>query len=376
MESVGSTGQLPALSTLFGSRGLASAEEEESSNAATLSTNLESDPVLEGLSDTNIPQLSILMNALAAGSTDQHDERQSSQSINDEGPEDASMYQSNVPNISLFGGLNYAPPLSTASFSYSTTTPNNEDVGSSTPVSSQSQSSSSASSMFGKSNINQSLPHLSFLMNNVQFQVTDDDSGASHNTITMPSTELTGAGSSAVQKFNFKHLVNCTNNFNDDSYTESMGRKLGAGGFGSVHLAVNLAAGIPLAAVKRLHRNFEQVKEKFDLEIKILSEHCHENLVKLIGYAAEEEDGGEMCLIYEFVDGGNLERRLELSRRGEATLDIGRRLGIAVGVAQGIAYLHSAKLIHRDVKSANVLLTAEDVPKVRGEDTDRCGVVG
>lgn len=389
IDSGGSTGQVPVLSELFGSRGLVSVVEENS-NAPTLSTNLQSDPVLEGLSDEGIPNLSILMNAAAVGCVSATVTSTAFSSSTTAGGEqmtrsdglessDASVYQSNVPNMSLFGGMNFAPAVEESQYqqqsspSGSTSTP---DSSTTTSVSGLSQSSS-----FANSTTNHSLPQLSFLMNNVQF-TSSGDSPASNSTITSsnnnamatatPTLHPQTTTADAVAKFTFEHLLNCTNNFNDQYFTDpqTAGRKLGAGGFGSVHLAVNLAAQIPVAAVKRLHKNFQQVKEKFDLEIKILSEHCHENLVRLLGYsaAAEEEEledgGGELCLIYEFVAGGNLERRLELCRRGAAVLTIQKRLGIAFGVAKGIDYLHSAKLIHRDVKSANVLLTEGDIPKV------------
>lgn len=370
LDSGGSTGQVPVLSELFGSRGLVSVVEENS-NAPTLSTNLQSDPVLEGLSDEGIPNLSILMNAAAgcvsatgnsssSSSTSLARSTAGDQMTSSTNGLDASVYQSNVPNMSLFGGMHFAPAVEEAQYQQSSPSTSTPDSSTTTSVSGLSQSSSFANSI-----TNHSLPQLSFLMNNVQFSSGDNSTMTSSNNAMATATPT--PQTEAVARFTFEHLLNCTNNFDDQYFTDprSGGRKLGAGGFGSVHLAVNLAADIPVAAVKRLHKNFQQVKEKFDLEIKILSEHCHENLVRLLGYSAQAEDGGELCLIYEFVAGGNLERKLELCRSGAAVLPIQKRLGIAFGVAKGIDYLHSAKLIHRDVKSANVLLTEnEDIPKV------------
>lgn len=167
-----------------------------------------------------------------------------------------------------------------------------------------------------------------------------------------------------VDRFSLSDLKQCTDDFNDHDYVagELTGRKLGAGGFGSVHLAVGLSEDIHLAAVKKLHRNYEKVDEKFELEINILSMHKHDNLVQLLGFC---HDRDVLCLVYEYVSGGNLERRMDLVRQRRAHLSAHTRLSIAFGIALGIEYLHKAELIHRDVKSANVLLTDDDVPKVK-----------
>lgn len=392
IESARSTGQVPVMSELFGSAGLVSADEENS-NAPTVSTNLQTDPVLEGFSDVDIPNLSILMNAAATGAPSSLIQSTSASAVDEElyqmgSRSYESVYQSNLPNISLFGGMQFAAAAAPTVESQE----ESSSASASTPCDSSSTTTSVSeqSSLFA--NTNHSLPQLSFLMNNVQLSESSGTQSTMAESSSIPITidSIVAAGSpscpaqhpssSAVQKFSFQHLLNCTNNFNDEYFTVpgSGGRKLGEGGFGQVYMAINLTAQIQVAAVKRLHRNFEQVKEKFELEIKILSEHSHENLVKLLGYSDEEKShdddkrqqqqqsfAGEMCLIYEFVAGGNLERRLELCRRGEALLSLEQRLGIALGVAKGIDYLHAAQLIHRDVKSANVLLTSgQDIPKV------------
>lgn len=354
MHSSSTNGQVAAITDLFDNEAMVTADEN--SNAPTLSTNLESDPIIEGLSGVSIPNLSVLQNAVqiinerSASDASYSSYPLPNSSVFDSGSV-RSEYQSDVPNMSLFGGMNFAE-VAHSNASSSTTD-------SSTSVSLRSDISASASSMGNSINNNHHsmLPQLSFLMNNAQVVLTDDF-GASNN---IPSID---SSTTRVEKFNFDHLLNCTDKFNDDDFTgvAATGRKLGAGGFGSVHLGVNLTTHIPLAAVKRLHKKEQQVRQKFDLEIRILSSHRHENLVQLLGYA---DDADEMCLVYEFVGGGNLERRLELCRNDKAILTIAKRLTIAVGVARAIEFLHRAELIHRDIKSANVLLTdADDHPKV------------
>lgn len=367
MNDSWSTGVVPVISELFPNGAIVTADE--ASNAPTLSTNVQSDPILDGLTDVELPNLSMLMNVAANTGVETHFERQlttmNSESVNETSMvhqsvsasmDSAAFFQSGVPNVSLFGGMHVAEETLVETTA-STTTSSGSTSSSSTinlpSVETPEQSFSNTNQSF--SSTNQSLPQLSFLMNNIQMASTSFNG--------VPETETESIPYSSVQQFSFSHLTNCTNNFNGDDFTSLSlpGRKLGAGGFGSVHLGINLAPLIPVAAVKRLHKNFGQVGQKFDLEIQILSQHQHENLVQLLGYS---DDCAEMCLIYEFVSGGNLERRLELCRSNEGKLPIHRRLGVALGVAKGIDYLHAAKLIHRDVKSANVLLTEEDTPKV------------
>lgn len=353
---------------------MSKADETSTSNAPnTISTNLESDPVLEGLSEVELPNLSIFMNAAAAATTTSQPDlidMQSTGAVNEANDEDYDLvYQSNVPNISLFGGhfLAQTDESTTIAETIENGSVENEDSStppdySSTSVSIRSESPSSSSAYY----VQNSLPQLSFLMNNAMQlnDVEDCSSFVSSSNATTPATAATApktttTSSFSVQKFNFEHLLNCTNNFEAT-------RQLGVGGFGTVYMALQLNSDFPTAAVKRLHKKNQQnpdqvVAEKFELEIKVLSQHRHPNLVGLLGYA---DDCQELCLVYEFVAAGNLEQRLGRCRGRETVLTVQQRLEIALGVARAIDYLHAAKLIHRDVKSANVLLTEDNLPKV------------
>lgn len=307
---------------------------DENSNGATQSTNLPSDPGTEEL------PFSILMQAAARTDNDSQFSRISQRS-NVSAVEFSGGFQSSMP-ISLLGQINFGAAAEDPSQTQST----NQSTTNSSSSCSAPSSESFAEQL--SSVVNHSLPDLSFFENNNIIQ-------SMQSTNEVPTTR--------VEKFAYAHLQNCTNNFNNDNFTDlnSPGRKLGAGGFGSVHLATNLSAQTPMAAVKRLQTYFEFMKKKFDLEISILSPRNHENLVRLLG---SSDDGGNLCLIYEYVSGGNLEQRLESCRKGERKLAIQKRLDIALGIAAGINYLHSERLAHRDVKPANVLLTDEDIPKV------------
>ncbi|CAI7776113.1 unnamed protein product [Closterium sp. NIES-54] len=93
------------------------------------------------------------------------------------------------------------------------------------------------------------------------------------------------------------------------------------------------------------------------LQVRTVSRLSHRNLVRLLGYCSER---GEQILVYEFVPNGPLSNYLYASHQG-ACLDFQQRLEVAIGVAEGLAYLHSSTqpaMVHRDIKPANILLDA------------------
>uniref|UniRef100_A0A182SD25 Protein kinase domain-containing protein n=1 Tax=Anopheles maculatus TaxID=74869 RepID=A0A182SD25_9DIPT len=163
----------------------------------------------------------------------------------------------------------------------------------------------------------------------------------------------------AVTDYTYDLLRNVTDNFNPALFTNGNlqtpdGRSIGAGGFGTVFLALNLSSTIPVAAVKRLDPDKYKFREKFQLERDILSKHCHGNVVSLLGSSS---DGPYLCLVYEYLKDGNLETALSLVRRGQRQMEHKIRLKYLKDVANAIEFLHEkAKIIHRDVKSANILL--------------------
>uniref|UniRef100_A0A1J3HRS7 non-specific serine/threonine protein kinase n=1 Tax=Noccaea caerulescens TaxID=107243 RepID=A0A1J3HRS7_NOCCA len=144
-------------------------------------------------------------------------------------------------------------------------------------------------------------------------------------------------------------LLKSTNNF-------SQANIIGCGGFGLVYKA-NLPDGSK-AAVKRLSGDCGQMEREFQAEVEALSRAEHENLVSLQGYC---KHGNDRLLIYSFMENGSLDYWLhERVVDGNLTLlkwDV--RLKIARGAARGLAYLHKVcepNVIHRDVKSSNILL--------------------
>jgi hypothetical protein len=144
--------------------------------------------------------------------------------------------------------------------------------------------------------------------------------------------------------FSFEELKGCTENFSDS-------HEIGAGGYGKVYKGT-LGDGIRVA-IKRAQSGSMQGAPEFKNEIELLSRVHHRNLVSLIGFCFEQ---GEQMLVYEFVAGGTLRENLVVKG---SYLDWKKRLRITLGSARGLAYLHELAdppIIHRDIKSTNILL--------------------
>ncbi|XP_022845282.1 calmodulin-binding receptor-like cytoplasmic kinase 3 isoform X1 [Olea europaea var. sylvestris] len=137
--------------------------------------------------------------------------------------------------------------------------------------------------------------------------------------------------------------------------------KVGEGGFGTVYRA-ELPDG-QVVAVKRAKKElFETLRTEFRSEVELLAKIEHRNLVKLLGYI---DKGNNRLIITEYVPNGTLREHLD-GVRGKI-LDFNQRLEISIDVAHGLTYLHlytEKQIIHRDVKSSNILLTERMRAKV------------
>ncbi|XP_028779164.1 PTI1-like tyrosine-protein kinase At3g15890 [Neltuma alba] len=150
--------------------------------------------------------------------------------------------------------------------------------------------------------------------------------------------------------FSLKELHSATNNFNYDN-------KLGEGGFGSVYWG-QLWDGSQIA-VKRLKVWSNKADMEFAVEVEILARVRHKNLLSLRGYCAE---GQERLIVYDYMPNLSLLSHLHGQHSAECLLSWSRRMSIAIGSAEGIAYLHhqaTPHIIHRDIKASNVLLDAD-----------------
>ncbi|KAE8680635.1 Proline-rich receptor-like protein kinase PERK5 [Hibiscus syriacus] len=132
----------------------------------------------------------------------------------------------------------------------------------------------------------------------------------------------------------------------------SQANLLGQGGFGFVHKGV-LPSGKEIA-VKSLKTGSGQGEREFQAEVEIISRVHHRYLVSLVGYCIAKQ---QRMLVYEFLPNNTLEYHLH--RNDRPVMDFSTRLRIALGSAKGLAYLHEdchPRIIHRDIKSANILL--------------------
>lgn len=145
--------------------------------------------------------------------------------------------------------------------------------------------------------------------------------------------------------FSYGELKKCTSNF-------SMSNEVGSGGYGKVYRGVLVDGQV--VAIKRARQGSTQGGLEFKTEIELLSRVHHKNLLGLVGFCFEQ---GEQMLVYEFMPNGTL--RDSLCGKSGITIDWKRRLRIALGSARGLTYLHelaSPPIIHRDIKSTNILL--------------------
>ncbi|KAH8510734.1 hypothetical protein H0E87_008316 [Populus deltoides] len=155
--------------------------------------------------------------------------------------------------------------------------------------------------------------------------------------------------------YSLKELEIATHGFSEENV-------IGEGGYGVVYRGVLQDGSV--VAVKNLLNNKGQAEKEFKVEVEAIGKVRHKNLVRLIGYCA---DGSSRMLVYEYVDNGNLEQWLhgDVGPVSPMTWDI--RMNIAIGTAKGLAYLHEGlepKVVHRDVKSSNILLDRKWNPKV------------
>ncbi|OAO89739.1 hypothetical protein AXX17_AT5G35480 [Arabidopsis thaliana] len=176
-------------------------------------------------------------------------------------------------------------------------------------------------------------------------------SGSNHSLV--PSISNLGNGSvySGIQVFSYEELEEATENFS---------KELGDGGFGTVYYGT-LKDGRAVAVKRLFERSLKRV-EQFKNEIDILKSLKHPNLVIL--YGCTTRHSRELLLVYEYISNGTLAEHLHGNQAQSRPICWPARLQIAIETASALSYLHASGIIHRDVKTTNILLDSNYQVKV------------
>ncbi|XP_059316810.1 G-type lectin S-receptor-like serine/threonine-protein kinase B120 isoform X3 [Lycium ferocissimum] len=161
-------------------------------------------------------------------------------------------------------------------------------------------------------------------------------------------------GNIDVPFFSLESILVATDDFSEQN-------KLGQGGFGPVYKGI--FSGGREIAVKRLSSHSGQGLNEFKNEVILIARLQHRNLVRLLGYCFQSS---EKILLYEYMANKSLDTFI-FDRRRCMILDWSKRFEIIEGIARGLLYLHHdsrLRIIHRDLKTSNILLDEELNPKI------------
>ncbi|KAL4569362.1 hypothetical protein LXL04_024998 [Taraxacum kok-saghyz] len=148
-----------------------------------------------------------------------------------------------------------------------------------------------------------------------------------------------------VSVFSYAELEDATRHFNPT-------RELGNGGFGAVYYG-KLSDGREVAVKRLYEHNYKRVQQ-FVNEVRILTKLRHPNLVVLYGCTSQQSH--ELILVYEYISNGTLADHLHGDLANRNLLPWPLRMDIAIETARALVYLHASEIIHRDVKTSNILL--------------------
>ncbi|KAL8134277.1 hypothetical protein AgCh_009353 [Apium graveolens] len=160
--------------------------------------------------------------------------------------------------------------------------------------------------------------------------------------------------SATCRLFQYEELVLATSKFKPENM-------IGKGGNSQVYRG-RLPDGKELAV--KILKHSEDILKEFVMEIEIITVLHHKNIISLFGFCFEENN---LLLVYDFLSRGSLEKNLHGDRKDPLTFGLTERYKVGLGVAEALEYLHSTSskpVIHRDVKSSNILLSEDFEPQL------------
>ncbi|KAI3696599.1 hypothetical protein L6452_29002 [Arctium lappa] len=188
------------------------------------------------------------------------------------------------------------------------------------------------------------------------------------NELQIKVNTMSGLRESQHLKIQLQEIQLATNNFQTC---------IGKGGYGLVYKGqLSIAGKSTTVAVKRLNEQFGQGLKEFLTEIQLLTGQNHPNLISLLGHC---DEGNEKIIIYEYAEHGSLDRYL--SNTGCTPFTWQERLRICIGAARGLDHLHNhvgihQTIIHRDIKSSNILLDENWVAKISDLGLSKLSLAG